>query len=151
MSNINQLASLDSPTASDLVPVWSQTNGDARKTSMANLALVISGLITTPDDKVTQYAQPSATGFNVQITDGSNSIFLILMPAAGYAAGTITLPALANCKDKQEVLVFTTQAITTLTVAPNGATVLGAPTTAAANDSFRLRFDKVLSTWYKIA
>lgn len=151
MANINQLTALDSPTVSDLVPIWSQSNGDARKVSMSTFATFIGTQITIPDDKVTQYSQPTATGFNAQVNDSSSSVFLIVMPAAGYAAGTITLPAVANCKDKQEVLVFITQSVTTLTIAGNGATVLGAPTTAAANDSFRLRFDKVLSTWYKVA
>lgn len=106
--------------------------------------------ITAADDKITQYSAPSATGFSVQVTDGSDSIWLILTPTAGFAAGTIVLPALANCVDKQEVLVNCTQAVTTLTVSGNGATVTGAPTTLAANAFFRLRFDDVANVWYRV-
>jgi hypothetical protein len=99
----------------------------------------------------TQYASPSATGFNVQITDGSASIHLILTPLAGYAAGTITLPAVGNVVDKQEVLVNCTQAVTTLTVAGNGAVaVTGEPSTLAANDFFRLKYDATMQTWYRV-
>jgi hypothetical protein len=52
--------------------------------------------------------------------------------------------------DKQEILVNTTQAITALTINANGATIVGAPTTLAAGGFFRLRFDGVLDTWYRV-
>lgn len=150
MTTINQLTALDTPSGSDLLPIYSQTNGDARKISLTNLLAFFSGLVTANDDKVTQYAAPTATGFSVTISNGSNSVWLVLTPLAGYAAGTLTLPAVANCVDRQEVLVNTTQAVTTLTVSGNGANVIGAPTTLAANAFFRLRFDAVLDVWYRV-
>lgn len=150
MATINQLNAVTTVSGSDLVPVYSQVNGDARKWSLTNLAAWVATQITTSDNKVTQYSAPSATAFNTQVTDGSDSIWLVLTPTAGFAAGTITLPAVANCVDKQEVLVNCTQAVTTLTVAGNGATVTGAPTTLAANAFFRLRFEGVTSTWYRV-
>ena len=82
--------------------------------------------------------------------DGNN-VWLLLTPVAGYAAGTVVLPALATLADGQEVIVSTTQAITTLTVSLNGATAAnGAPTTMAANAYFRLKYDATLSSWYRI-
>ena len=36
------------------------------------------------------------------------------------------------------------------TVAGNGSTVNGAPTTLAANSFFRLRFDGVFKAWYRV-
>lgn len=150
MPTINQLSAVDQVQASDQVPIYSSNNGDARKASMSVLAAFLQTLITATDDKVTQYAAPSATGFSVQINDDSDSVWLVLTPVAGYAAGTIVLPAVANCADKQEVLVNCTQAVTTLTVSGNGATVTGAPATLAANGFFRLRFDAVTDTWYRV-
>jgi hypothetical protein len=150
MPTINQLTAVDSVVSSDQVPIYQSENGDARKASMAVIKTFMLDGITASDDKITQYAAPSATGFSVQITDGSDSIWLILTPNAGYAAGTIVLPALANCVDKQEVLVNCTQAVTALTVSGNGATVTGAPTTLAANAFFRLRFDDVVNVWYRV-
>ena len=150
MSTINQLSSVDAVVSSDQVPIYSSENGDARKASMATLLAFFSGQITANDDKVTQYAAPSATGFTVTINNGPDSIWLVLTPVAGYAAGTLTLPAVANCVDRQELLVNTTQAVTTLTVSGNGATVTGAPTTLAANAFFRLRFEAVTKTWYRV-
>ena len=150
MPTINQLSAVDSLLASDLVPIFSQANGDARKSSLTLLAEFIQTLITSTDDKRTQYYAPQATGFSVQIDGTGQSIWLIMTPIAGLAAGTIILPLVAGVLDKQEILVNTTQLVTTLTINANGATVVGAPTTLAANAFFRLRFDGVLKTWYRV-
>jgi hypothetical protein len=155
MATINQLSAVDSVQDSDLVPIYSSSSGDARKAAMSVLAAYMQGKITSTDDKVTQYAAPSATGFNVNINGNaggiaSNSVWLILTPVGAYANGQITMPVNTSCKDKQELLVNCTQAVTTLAVSGNGATVTGAPTTLAANGSFRLRFDMITNTWYKV-
>lgn len=150
MTTINQLSAVDTVASSDQVPIYSNGNGDARKASMSVIKDYVLSDATVADDKVTQYASPAATGFTVTVNNSSSSVWLILTPLAGYAAGTITLPAVANCIDRQELLVNTTQAVTTLTVAGNGATVIGAPTTLAANAFFRLRFDAVLDVWYRV-
>jgi hypothetical protein len=99
----------------------------------------------------TQYAAPSSTGFSVQVTDGDDNIHLILTPTAGFAAGTIVLPAFSNAVDKQEVLVNCTQQITTLTINGNGAlAVTGEPLSMGADDFFRLKYDLPSNTWYRI-
>ena len=150
MPTINQLTAVDAVQAGDLLPIFSQANGDARKTSLTTLAAFIQTLITSTDNKVTQYAAPSATGFSVSVSGTGLSIWLVLTPLAGYAAGTVVLPPVAGVLDKQEILVNTTQAVTALTVNANGATIVGAPTTLAAGGFFRLRFDAVLDTWYRV-
>ena len=150
MPTINQLSTVDDLSGGDLFPVYVSADGDARKVSATNLRAFILEEATTADDKITQYAAPSATGFSVTILNGSDSIWLILLPTAGFAAGTIILPEVANCVDKQELLVNSTQAVTTLTINSNGATVTGAPTTLAANGFFRLRFDALAKVWYRV-
>lgn len=150
MPTINQLNSVDTPSGSDLVPLFSQQNGDSRKISLANLAKWMDSQSGGSSELVTQYAAPSATGFTATITDSSSSAWLILTPTGGFSAGTIKLPSKFSASDRQEVLVNSTQVVTTLTIDGNGATVTGAPTTLAANEFFRLRYDAVLSTWYRI-
>lgn len=150
MPTINQLTAVDQVVSSDQVPIYSSENGDARKASMATLLAFFSGQITANDDKITQYAAPSATGFTVTINNDSQSVWLVLTPTGTFAAGTLTLPAVANCVDRQEILVNSTQTVTALTISGNGATVTGAPTTIAANGFFRLRFDDVTNTWYRV-
>lgn len=153
MSRIIDLTEFDTVSSGDNIPVFIQSVGDARKVALSVIATFLQTQITSTDNKITQYAAPSATGFNV-IINGSgvpaynSSVWLILTPVASYATGTITLPPVATCADRQEILVNTTQAVTTLTIAANGATVTGAPTTLTAGGKFRLRFDGVTGTWY---
>ena len=151
---IRQLTSLDTLSLGDQIPIGSANNGDDRRAAMSLLLSFMQANLTFSDaiGFETQYSAPSAAGFTVAITDDSDSTHLILTPVAGYAAGTITLPALGKLVDKQEVLVNCTQAVTTLTIGANGATaVTGAPTTLAANDFFKLKYDAQTSTWYRVS
>lgn len=156
-TKISNLSSNDSPQGGDLLPVFTAQDSDTRKVSLTTLlAWMQSNLTITAGfgAYTTQYAAPSGTGFSVSITDGADddsNVHLILTPVAGYAAGTLVLPLASGCTDKQEILVNCTQAVTTLTIDKNGATALtGAPTTLAANDFFRLKYDLATSTWYRV-
>lgn len=152
MPAINNLSRVTSLSTSDLLAMYSQSVGNDVAATFTTLIDFIQGELSSSGSLVTQYAAPNATGFSVTIvpTADGTSMFLLLTPAAGYATGTIVLPALAECADGQEVLVTCTQAVTTLTVSGNGSTVNGAPATLAANAFFRLRFDAVLDSWYRV-
>lgn len=150
MTTINQLTTMDSVSDGDQIPFFSTNNGDARKSSLSTLKTYFQTGITANDDKLTQYSAPSATGFSVQVNNASNSVWLVLTPTGTFATGTLILPTLANCVDRQEILVNSTQIVTTLTINGNGATVTGAPTSLTANSFFRLRFDNVSKVWYRV-
>jgi len=149
MPTINYLNAASNLSGSDLIALFSQYNGDTRKVSLSAFSAWLATQVTFVDDKVTQYSAP-VTGSTVNVTDSQNSVWLILTPSAGLAALALLLPLSTNTLDKQEVLVNCTQAITTLTVNGNAGTVIGAPTSMLANDFFRLRFDSVMSTWYRV-
>ena len=150
MTQINQLTAVDTVSPGDQIPVYSPNNGDARKMSVSQLSDYVQdslGLIA----EVKQNAAPSATGFTVQVTNGSSSVWLILQPGAGYAAGTITLPAASGLVDLQEVTINCTQSVGTLTIGANGATaVTGAPTALSANGFFKLKYEKASNSWYRV-
>ena len=159
MPTINQLTQATELSAGDLFPIFATNHGDARAAPLTLLQEYMQDNLefSTNAGYATQYASPSASGFNVAVTDGSSdgitdtNVHLILTPLAGYAAGTITLPARSGLVDKQEVLVNCTQSVTALTIALNGASgAIGAPTTLAANAFFRLKFDAVTSNWYRV-
>lgn len=165
MTTINQLTRASDLSAGDLFAMFSTGNGDARAVALSVLLQYIQDNFTQTVsasfvDYTTQYSAPSASGFNIAINAGSpllvpptngQNVHLILTPVAGYAAGTVTLPAKAECIDKQEVLVNCTQQVVTLTVNGNGATaVTGKPAALAANDFFRLKYDAATSTWYRV-
>lgn len=149
--SINQLRS-QSIQSSDQFPFYSVNNGQDRRTSVLQLAGVIAETFATPGNLLTQYAVPASSGFNVTIAPplSGASVWLLLTPAATFATGTITLPAVSTVFNGQEVAVSCTQIVTALTVSGNGATVSGAPTTLAAGGFFRMRYDRPSLTWYRI-
>ena len=142
-----------SPALSDQVPFSSVQNGEDRKASLSVVLALFQTQLTAGSSLVTQYFAPNATGWTVTVLPilTGGSIWLLITPVAGYAAGTITLPPVASCVDGQETLVTCSQSVTVLTTIGNGATVYGAPTTLAANASFRLRFEGVTKVWYRIS
>lgn len=161
MASINKYPTVDVLQGGDLFVVWSTSNSDTRKTSLSAMLTYMNANITFPSAGKpaysTQYAVPSATGFNVPIDDNSanddlsENVWLVLTPTAGYADGTITLPIVTSVIDKQEVLVNCTQLVTTLVVDGNGATaVTGAPNSLGADDFFKMKFDIISKTWYRV-
>lgn len=150
MPSINQLNAADQLSGSDLLALYSQANGDARKISLTNLMNWLeSQQIATQDNKITQYAAPLAAS-TVLLRDDQSSLWLILTPAGTLATLTIKLPLVSNCVDRQEILVNSTQIVTALTIDANGSSVIGAPTALTVNGFFRLRWDAVLKTWYRV-
>ncbi len=152
MPEINQLTASDEVSGADQVPIFSSANGDARKASISVIADYVQSLVTENGGFEPQYHAPSATGSSVTInptTDGG-SVHLLMTPTAAFAAASIAMPEVAECVHGQEVLVTSTQIITTLTVSGNGATMNGAPTTMAVNDFFKMRFDGVFNAWYRV-
>lgn len=151
MTSISNLSAIDNVSTADQIPVLVLQSGDVRKMSVSQLLAYLQDELSNFSYQ-TQYAAPNATAFNialVPLTPGG-SLYLLLTPLAAYAAGTITLPTAANVADGQEILCNTTQAVTVLTVAGSGALVVGAPTTLAANGFFRMRYNTVLNTWYRV-
>lgn len=135
------------PSTAAQLPFYDPARGQDRRCSLQDIADVIAG--EDAAGVMTQYAAPNASSFNVTVSPVARggSVWLLLTPAAGYAAGTITLPA--QPVDGQEVTVSCTQAVAALTTAGSGYTVNGAPAALAANGFFGLRFDGVFQAWYR--
>lgn len=147
---IQNLPAVTTLSLADQVAIASSALGDDARAALSTLVTFIQSQLTATGGYVTQYASPNASGFSVSVnpaTTGGN-VFLLLTPLAGYAAGTVVLPP--NPVDAQEVLSTCTQSVTTLTVNGNGKTVNGAPGTLAAHAFFRLRFDGVNQSWYRV-
>lgn len=151
MTDINQLSSADTLTAGDLLPIWRTNNSDTRKTSLTTLqSYMQSNLTFSAGAFVVQYSAPAATGFSVALLANTNNQWLIMSPLGAYAAGTITFPLSSSITDNQEILIFSTQAVTTLTLAGNGATIVGAPTGINQNGCMRFKYNSLATTWYLI-
>lgn len=144
MTRINELSAVATVSDGDQFPIWSAENGDTRRAP----ASVVKAYMLDGDASrtlQTAYAAPSATGFTVTLT-GTNDLWLVLTPTAGFAAGTIVLPSAPE--DHQQVDVYCSTAITALTV--SAGSIAGAPTTLAANGFFAMRYEAVMGIWRRV-
>jgi hypothetical protein len=151
MPYINQLPLLMVASPGDQIPVYTPNNGDARRLPIGALLQFFQQNFASPT-LATNIFTPG-TGFNIAVPTPVNAQqWMLIQPAGTLASGTVTLPLNTQTPDGTEVLVTTTQIITSFTLALNGAAnAYGAPTTLAANASFRMRFVQSTNSWYRIA
>jgi hypothetical protein len=150
MPTINQLPVLNVISSGDQLPVYSPNNGDARRTSIGSLLTFFQQSFASPTLSVNLYVPGS--GFNITVpTPVSNDQWMLLQPAGTLATGTITLPLNTGVPDGTTILITTTQEITSLTIALNGATAIyGAVTSLAAGTATAIRFYQPTNSWYQI-
>lgn len=151
MAQINQLALMSSVSSGEQLPVYSPTNGDARRVSIGTLLEYFEQTFASPTLATNVYTP--GTGFNIAVpTPVASQQWMIIQPTGTLATGTITLPLNTQTPNGTEVLITSTQIITTFTLALNGASsAFGAPTTLAANAFFRMRFVQATNSWYRIS
>jgi hypothetical protein len=150
MPTINQLSSVSTVSSGDQIPVYTPSNGDARRMSVSALLSYFQQSFASPTMSVNLYVP--ATGFNQTVpTPVSQRQWVLLQPAGGLATGTITFPLNTGVVDGTEVLITTTQTITAFTLAANGASAIYGPvTTLAAGGFVHYRFYQATNSWYRI-
>jgi hypothetical protein len=150
MPTINQLPVLNVISSGDQLPVYSPNNGDARRTSIGSLLTFFQQSFASPTLSVNLFVPGS--GFNITVpTPVSNDQWMLLQPAGTLATGTITLPLNTGVPDGTTVLITTTQQITSLTIALNGASAIyGGVTSLAAGTATSIRFYQATNSWYQI-
>jgi hypothetical protein len=150
MPTINQLPVLNTISSGDQLPVYSPNNGDARRTSIGSLLTFFQQSFASPTLSTNLYVPGS--GFNITVpTPVSNDQWMLLQPAGTLATGTITLPLNTGVPDGTTVLITTTQEITSLTIALNGATAIyGGVSFLGAGTATAIRFYQPTNSWYQI-
>jgi hypothetical protein len=152
MPTIDQLSQASSIDDADELALFSKANGDTRKVTTLQLAAhVMTAIEGTPDETVYSMVT-DGSGFTVVVlpTTPGGSAWAQITLSAPAPTGTIVLPDIDDRAHNQEVLVTCTRTVTTLTVNGNGAALSGAPTTIGPASPFRMRFDSISSTWYRI-
>jgi hypothetical protein len=150
MPTINQLPVLSTISSGDQLPVYSPNNGDARRTSIGSLLTFFQQSFASPTLSVNLYVPGS--GFNITVpTPVSNDQWMLLQPAGTLATGTITLPLNTGVPDGTTVLITSTQEITSLTIALNGASAIyGGISFLGAGSATSIRFYQPTNSWYQI-
>lgn len=100
--------------------------------------------ILDADASPAQYAVPIAAATVAMAKEN-----LVLEPAGTLATLTINLPDASIRYDGMSVRAMTTATLTALTVAATGTTLVGAPTTLAANAFFAMKYHQATNKWYR--
>ena len=150
MPSINQLPVIGQVSPGDQIPVYTPNNGDARRMSVNALLQYFQQTFASPTLAVNLYVPGS--GFNITVpTPVSEQQWMLLQPAGTLATGTITLPLNTGVPDGTTLLITSTQEITSLTIALNGASAIyGAVTTLGAGCAAVYRFYQPTNSWYNI-
>ena len=144
MTTINQLSRIDTLADGDLAPVWATSKGDDRAAAMSVLLTYMQNNLTFPKEKATQTETPNVEGFTIQVNPGTS--WLLLMPTALFAAGTVTLPA--EPVDKDEITISTTQTIGVLTINSTVVTIPRPASVLTAHNAITMKYDAVSKNWY---
>lgn len=150
MTTINDLSRVTSASSADLLPLYSNQQGDARAISLADLLSYFNDSFASPSTTTT-YFSPTSSGYVYQMQAATANQWLVITPSGAFATGTIVLPISSAAVDGQEILVTSTQSVAALTVNGYGATVVGAPTALGTGGFFSLRYSKFSNTWFCIA
>lgn len=133
----------------DSVVLWSANNQDFRGVPIELLIERIQeNKLDQPPIQI-QHFNPNAD-FTLNIENHEVGTYLILNPSVSIAAGSIKLPERYDVTDGQVLLVACAQQVNSFSIDGNNALVIGAPNALAANGFFKLKYDKLSNTWYRV-
>ncbi|PJI34334.1 hypothetical protein [Acinetobacter pseudolwoffii] len=133
----------------DSVVLWSANNQDFRGVPIELLIERIQeNKLDQPPINI-QHFNPNAD-FTLDIENHEVGTYLILNPSASITTGSIKLPERYDVTDGQVLLVACAQQVDNFSVDGNNALVIGAPNALAANGFFKLKYDKLSNTWYRV-
>lgn len=135
----------------DSVVLWSANNQDYRGAPVDLLIDKIQESIKKVDYPPIniQHFNPNAD-FTLDIENHEVGTYLILNPSVSITTGSIKLPERYSVSDGQVLLVACAQQVNNFSVDGNNALVIGAPNALAANGFFKLKYDKLSNTWYRV-
>ena len=136
---------------SDSVVIWSANNQDYRGAPVDLLIEKIQESIKKVDYPPIniQRFNPNAN-FTLDIENHEVGTYLILNPSVSITTGSIKLPERYTVTDGQVLLVACAQQVNNFSIDGNNALVIGAPNALAANGFFKLKYDKLSNTWYRV-
>lgn len=136
---------------SDSVVIWSANNQDYRGAPVELLIEKIQESIKKVDYPPIniQHFNPNAD-FTLNIENHEVGTYLILNQSVSITTGSIKLPERYGVTDGQVVLVTCSQQVNNFSIDGNNAHVIGAPNALAANGFFKLKYDKLSNTWYRV-
>ena len=135
----------------DSVVLWSANNQDYRGAPVDLLIDKIQASIKKVDYPPINIQHFNLNAdFTLDIENHEVGTYLILNPSVSITTGSIKLPERYSVNDGQVLLVACAQQVNNFSVDGNNALVIGAPNALAANGFFKLKYDKLSNTWYRV-
>lgn len=144
-----RLSNTDRVGPCDSVVIWSGDNGDFRGVPIDVLKEAIKPEQGNQTSLLVQHFNPNAN-FTLNIDNHEVGTYLILNPSTSITTGSIKLPERYDVTDGQVLLVACAQQVNNFSADGNNALVIGAPNALAANGFFKLKYDKLSNTWYRV-
>lgn len=147
-----RLNTADSLMMGDQFVIYRGNCADFRALPQEVLKDWIQEFIPTPPSQgvpLVQHYNPNGD-FNLVVENHAQGTYLLLNPSIGINNGTLTLPDNSEVVDQQQILFSCSQQITNLSINGNGAIVIGAPNAISATAFFKLQYDKLSGTWYRV-
>lgn len=133
----------------DSVVIWSASNQDYRGVPINVLKEAIKSELGNQPSLLVQHFNPNGD-FTLNIENHEVGTYLILNPSVSITTGSIKLPERYTVTDGQVLLVACAQQVNNFSIDGNNALVIGAPNALAANGFFKLKYDKLSNTWYRV-
>lgn len=157
---INQLSSISAFSSDDQLLTTSSSNNDVKNRLPVNSLLDYAQDNFTFDperqyfqDYITQYLEVEGDSFNVQVNSpdrNNGNVHLIITGDEAISTGTITFPPKEVLIDQQEILVNSTQPISTLTIDTNGVVnIAGDLTSLGENGFFMFMYNEGQDIWLR--
>lgn len=152
MPSIDELSRAGAIADADELALFSKANGSTRKVTAPQLAAYVQKAIEGEPDEAVYSVTTDGGGFAVTVlptTPGGN-VWAQIALSGPAPSGTIILPGADDRANGQEVLVTCTHDVQALSINAQDAALRGAPTLIATNGAFRLRYDSISNTWFRI-
>jgi hypothetical protein len=152
MTTINRLSQASKLSDLDELAIFSRENGSTRKITARQLIEHVFGTVPEISEGTTYSATMGGYNFAVDVEPplAGVSVWAQITLSSIAVTGTINLPDAAERANGQEVLITCTKDVGTLTVSGSDAIVAGAPVSIVANVPYRMRFDSMSNTWYRV-
>lgn len=148
MTRINELTRATELASGDVLPIWSQNDGESRASSVALLTAYLQDNLDFAGGVMSLRNFTPASGDNCAISTATQQDIWVALSPAGTLA-TLTIEFTGTPQNLQEIMVSTSAAITALTFTTPQAQQ-GTPGAMGANGFFKMKYDGVNSIWRRV-
>lgn len=146
-----RLNTADSLMMGDQLVMYRGNCTDFRALPFDILVKEILDLIPKPDFKTPELQRFNPNdNFTVDVDKNEVGTYLVINPSIAIDSGWINLPSVDIETDGYEVIVSCSEQINNLTIDGGDKAVIGEPNAINATGFFKMKYDDLSHTWYRV-